>query len=80
MHITSGRGHELSGHVHADAYNLISAPYYYAPWPCMIHERDVILKAAFHSIGYLCLATASHIILLYCLVHIVPLFMLVWGT
>ena len=78
--LSSARGHELSGHVHADAYNSISAPHYYAPWPCMIHERDVILKAALHSIGYLCLAAASYIILLYCLVHIVPFFLLVWGT
>ena len=30
VHITSARGHELIGHVRADAYNLIFAPYYYA--------------------------------------------------
>ena len=58
---TSAHGHELSGCVHADAYNLILifASYYYAPWPwpwpwpCiyilrMIRERQVILKAALH--------------------------------
>ena len=54
---TSGHGHELSGCVRADAYNLILilASYYYAPWPwsCiyiwrMICERQVILKAALH--------------------------------
>ena len=46
MYINSARGHELSGHVRADAYNLIFAPYYYAPWPwpciyvlCMICEK-----------------------------------------
>ena len=56
---TSAHGHELSGCVRADAYNLILifASYYYAPWPwhCiilyilrMIRERQVILKAALH--------------------------------
>ena len=53
---TSDRGHELSGCVRADAYNLILIfASYYAPWPwpCiyilrMICERQVILKAALH--------------------------------
>ena len=52
---TSAHGHELSGCVHADAYNLILifASYHYAPWPwsCilrMIRERHIILKAALH--------------------------------
>ena len=49
---TSAHGHELSGCVRADAYNLILifASYYNAPWtwPCiyilrMIRERQVIL-------------------------------------
>ena len=56
-YITSAHGHELSGCVHADAYNLILifASYYYAPGPvpdpvlCMIRERHVILKAVLHS-------------------------------
>ena len=53
MYITSAHGHELSGSVHADAYNLIYyALYYYAPWPwpvlCMVHERHVILNV-FHT-------------------------------
>ena len=57
MYTTSARGHELSGGVRADAYNLILifASYYYTPWPrpCiyilrMIRERQVILKAALH--------------------------------
>ena len=40
MYITSARGHELSGRVCADAYNLIFAPYYYAPWPwpCTVYD------------------------------------------
>ena len=56
---TSAHGHELSGCVRADAYNLILifASYYYTSWPwsCiyiyiwrMICERQVILKAALH--------------------------------
>ena len=54
---TSAHGHELSGCVRADAYDLILifASYYYAPWPwscvyilCMIRERQVILKMALH--------------------------------
>ena len=54
---TNAHGHELSGCVRADTYNLILifASYYYAPWPwpCiyilrMIRERQVILKAALH--------------------------------
>ena len=54
-YITSARGHELSGHIRADVYNLIFKPYYYAPWPwactqlCMIREKHVILKAALHT-------------------------------
>ena len=52
-YITSAHGHELSGCVRADAYNLILifASYYYAPGPalCMIRERHVILKVAVHS-------------------------------
>ena len=56
-HTNSAHGHELSGCVRADAYNLILifALYYHAtwPWPClyilrMIRERHVILKAALH--------------------------------
>ena len=44
---------------------------------CMIRERHVILKAALHSK----LAVSSYIIMLYCLVYIVKIFlMLVWGT
>ena len=50
---TSAHGHELSGCVCADTCNLIFALYYYVPWPCavlcVIRERQVILKAAFHS-------------------------------
>ena len=51
---TSAHGHELSGCVLVDAYNLILifASYYYAPWVMyilrMICERHVILKAALH--------------------------------
>ena len=54
---TSALGHELSGCVRAEGYNLILifASYYYAPWPwpCiyilrMIRERHVILKEALH--------------------------------
>ena len=47
---------------------------------CMIRERHVILKndAPF---WVSCLAAASYIIMLYCLVYIVKIFlMLVWGT
>ena len=48
---------------------------------CMIREMHVILKAALHSRLYSCLAAASYIIMLYCLVYIVKIFlMLVWGT
>ena len=61
-------------------YNLIliSASYYYAPCMAlalvlycvyMIRERPVILKAALHSGLYSCLAAASYIIMLYCLVY-----------
>ena len=59
-------------------YNLIliSASYYYAPCMalalvlyCVIRERHVILKAALHSGLYSCLAAASYIIMLYCLVY-----------
>ena len=39
------------------------------PVLCMIRERHVILKAAFHSGLYSCLAAASYIIMLYCLVY-----------
>ena len=35
----------------------------------MIRERHVILKAALHSGLYSCLAAASYIIMLYCLVY-----------
>ena len=40
MYITGARGHELSGCVREDAYNLIFAPYYYAPWPwpCTVYD------------------------------------------
>ena len=45
---TSAHGHELSGCVRADAYNLILifASYYYAPWPwpCIYKDRKNILK------------------------------------
>ena len=36
-YITSAHGHELSGCVRADVYNLILnfALYYYAPWPIL---------------------------------------------
>ena len=59
--ITSAHGHELSGCVRADAYNLILffciALLYMLPGPgpgpgpvmCMIRERHVLLKAAIHS-------------------------------
>ena len=55
--ITSAHGHELSGCVRADAFNLILifASYYMLPGPgpgpvlCMIRERHIILKAALHS-------------------------------
>ena len=44
-------------------------------WPgpvlCMVRERHVILKAALHSGLYSCLAAASYIIVLYCLVYII---------
>ena len=56
MHMYSAPGHELSGCVRADAYNLILifASYYYTSWPCiyilrMIRERHLILKATFSS-------------------------------
>ena len=39
------------------------------PVLCMIRERHVILKAALHSGLYSCLAAASYIIMLYCLVY-----------
>ena len=51
------------------------------PVLCMIRERHVILKAALHSRLYSCLAAASYIIMLYCHIIIVKIFlMLVWGT
>ena len=59
-------------------YNLIliSASYYYAPCSpgpgpvlCMVRKSHVILKAALHSGLYSCLAAASYIIMLYCLVY-----------
>ena len=40
------------------------------PVLCMIRERHVILKAALHSGICSCLAAASYIIMLYCLVYI----------
>ena len=57
----------------------------------MIRERHVILKAALHSGLYSCLAAASYIIMLYCLVYsltkinvsiyiVLKNFMLVLGT
>ena len=56
----------------------------------MIRERHVILKAALHSGLYSCLAAASYIIMLYCLVYsfkkinvsiiVLKKLMLVWGT
>ena len=59
----------------------------------MIRERHVILKAALHSGLYSCLAAASYIIMLYCLVYsfkkinvsiykiiVKKKLMLVWGT
>ena len=54
MYITSARGHELSGRVFADVCNLIYASYYYALALalyilCMIHERNMMLKAVLHS-------------------------------
>ena len=55
-YITSAHGHELSGCVRADAYNLIIifciillcslGP---GPVLCMIRERYVLLKVALHS-------------------------------
>ena len=39
------------------------------PVLCMIRERHVILEAALHSGLYSCLAAASYIIMLYCLVY-----------
>ena len=41
------------------------------PWSCTVYgrERHVILKAALHSGLYSCLAAASYIIMLYCLVY-----------
>ena len=39
------------------------------PVLCMIRERHVILKTALHSGLYSCLAAASYIIMLYCLVY-----------
>ena len=44
MYITSARGHELSGCVREDAYNLIFASYYYYgswPWPCVYTVYDL---------------------------------------
>ena len=56
----------------------------------MVRERHVILKAALHSGLYSCLAAASYIIMLYCLVYsfkkinvsiiVLKKLMLVWGT
>ena len=47
---------------------------------CMIRERHVILKAALHS-RLAVLTAASYIIMLYCLIYIVKIFlMLVWRT
>ena len=55
INILRENGHELSGCVRAETYNLILifASYYYAPYPCMvlfilrmIRERHVILKAS----------------------------------
>ena len=73
-YIHSAPGHELSGCVRADAYNLILifASYYYASWPCiiilhMIREKHVILKATFCSGLYSCLVAANYIIMLCCL-------------
>ena len=40
----------------------------------MIRERHVILKAALYSGLYSCLAVASYIIMLYCLVHVYSFF------
>ena len=39
------------------------------PVLCVIRESHVILKAALHSRLYSCLAAASYIIVLYCLVY-----------
>ena len=36
---------------------------------CMVRERHVILKVALHSELYSCLAAASYIFMLYCLVY-----------
>ena len=45
----------------------------------MIRERHVILKAALHSGLYICLAAASYIIMLYCLVYSLKKLMLVYS-
>ena len=66
VHNYSAHGHELSGCVRADADALGPYP---GPVLCMIRERHVILKAALHSGLYSCLAAASYIIMLYCLVY-----------
>ena len=67
---------------------LISASYYYAPCMAlaqvlycvyMIRERHVIFKAALHSGLYSCLAAASYIIMLYCLVYSFFKLMLVYS-
>ena len=52
-------------------YNLILISASPGPGPvlCMIRERRIILKAALHSGLYSCLAAASYIIMLYCLVY-----------
>ena len=54
-YITSAHGHELSGCIRADTYNLILILHRIIMLPglspvlCMIHERHVILKVALHS-------------------------------
>ena len=82
VHNYSPHGHELSGCVRADpeAYIYFNINFcivllcsLHGPGPgpvlCMIRERHVILKAALHSGLYSCLAAASYIIMLYCLVY-----------
>ena len=78
VHNYSTHGHELSGCVRADAYvyninfGIVLLCSLHGPGPgplCMIRERHVILKAALHSGLYSCLAAASYIIMLYCLVY-----------
>ena len=73
MYITSARAHELSGCVRADAY--LHHTYYYTPWPwpwpwpCTVYDSWKACNIESGTPYYAsCLAAASYIITLYCLV------------